>query len=69
VAGQDVHGGATGQEPHAAGALVAREAGARVTGMRGTAPSRDFILAAEPSVAAALEALLDELGEFEPLPA
>lgn len=53
---------------HAAGALVAREAGARVTGMSGAAPSRDFILAAEPSVAAALEELLDELGEFEPLP-
>ena len=53
---------------HAAGALVAREAGASVTGMRGAAPSRDFVLAAEPSVAAALEALLDRLGEFEPLP-
>ena len=49
---------------HAAGALVAREAGARVTGMRGAAPSRDLILAAEPSVARQLEALLDELGEF-----
>ncbi len=54
---------------HAAGALIAREAGAAVTGMRGAAPSRDFILAAEPSVAAALEAMLDDLGEFEPLPA
>jgi len=49
---------------HAAGALIAREAGARVIGMRGAAPSRDLILAAEPTVADALEALLDELGEF-----
>lgn len=53
---------------HAAGALVAREAGARVTGMRGAAPSRDFILAAHPAVAEALEAALDDLGEFAPLP-
>jgi myo-inositol-1(or 4)-monophosphatase len=52
---------------HAAGALIAREAGARVTGMRGAAPSRDLILAAEPSVAERLEALLDELGAFDPL--
>ena len=50
---------------HAAGALIAREAGARVTGMRGAAPSRDLILAAEPSVADALEALLDDLGAFD----
>ncbi|MEO8527694.1 MAG: inositol monophosphatase family protein [Pseudolysinimonas sp.] len=49
---------------HAAGALIAREAGARVTGMRGAAPSRDFILAAHPDVAEKLEKLLDELGEF-----
>jgi myo-inositol-1(or 4)-monophosphatase len=49
---------------HAAGGLIAREAGARVTGMRGAAPSRDLILAAEPSVAERLEALLDELGAF-----
>ncbi len=53
---------------HAAGALVAREAGARVTGMRGAAPSRDFILAAHPAVAEALEAVLDDLGELDPLP-
>ena len=50
---------------HAAGALIAREAGARVTGMRGAAPSRDLILAAEPSVADALEALLGDLGAFD----
>jgi myo-inositol-1(or 4)-monophosphatase len=47
---------------HAAGALIAREAGARVTGRDGAAPSRDFILAAEPTVAAALEARLAEYG-------
>ncbi|NEM91051.1 inositol monophosphatase family protein [Galbitalea soli] len=47
---------------HAAGALIAVEAGARVTGRDGVPPSKDFILAAEPSVAAALEARLKELG-------
>lgn len=51
---------------HAAAALIAREAGARVVGMRGAAPSRDLVLAAEPSVAERLEALLDELGAFDP---
>ena len=49
---------------HAAGALIAREAGARVSGRAGAPPSRDFIIAAAPTVADALEALLDELGEF-----
>lgn len=47
---------------HAAGALIAREAGARVSGLDGAAPSRDFIIAAEPSVADRLEARLRELG-------
>ena len=46
---------------HAAGALIAREAGARVTGRDGAAPSREFLLAAEPNVAAALEELLRSL--------
>jgi myo-inositol-1(or 4)-monophosphatase len=50
---------------HAAGALIAREAGARVTGMRGAPPSRDLVLVAEPAVAERLEALLDELGAFD----
>ena len=50
---------------HAAGALIAREAGARVTGMRGAAPSRDLILAAEPVVAARLDELLERSGAFE----
>jgi myo-inositol-1(or 4)-monophosphatase len=52
---------------HAAGALIAVEAGARVTGMRGAPPSRDLIVAAEASVAERLEALLDELGAFAAL--
>lgn len=46
---------------HAAGALIAREAGARVTGMDGAAPSREFVLAAEPRLAEALELLFREL--------
>ncbi|TBN58459.1 inositol monophosphatase [Glaciihabitans arcticus] len=47
---------------HAAGALIAREAGATVKGLRDAAPSRDFILAAEPELARVLEARLVELG-------
>ena len=47
---------------HAAGALIAREAGARVSGLAGEAPSKDFIIAAEPSLADRLEARLLELG-------
>ena len=47
---------------HAAGALIAREAGATVKGLRDAAPSRDFILAAEPELAERLEARLVELG-------
>ena len=47
---------------HAAGALIAREAGARVTGRAGAAPSREFILAAAPELAELLEAKLNELG-------
>jgi len=46
---------------HAAGALIAHEAGAVVKG-RGQAPAgKEFILAAEPSVAAQLERVLDQL--------
>jgi myo-inositol-1(or 4)-monophosphatase len=47
---------------HAAGALIAREAGARVSGLDGAAPSRDFIIAAEPGLADRLELRLRELG-------
>lgn len=43
---------------HAAGALIAREAGATVKGVGGAAPSREFILAGHPEVAAELEATL-----------
>ena len=48
---------------HAAGAVIAREAGARVTGWEGAQPSRAFILAAHPDLADRLEAVLHELGE------
>ncbi len=47
---------------HAAGALIAREAGARVSGLRGAAAGREFTLAAEPTLAAELEELLLSLG-------
>ena len=47
---------------HAAGALIAREAGATVKGLRDAAPSRDFILAAAPELAVSLEARLVEYG-------
>jgi len=51
---------------HAAGAIIAREAGAVVKGFGDAAPSRDFILAAEPELAGRLEPLLIELGsQFE----
>jgi len=53
---------------HAAGAIIAREAGAVVTGFGDAAPSRDFILAAEPNLAEVLEPLLIELGVRFPLP-
>jgi myo-inositol-1(or 4)-monophosphatase len=46
---------------HAAGAIIARSAGARVSGLAGEAPSREFILAAEPSVAIALEKRISEV--------
>jgi myo-inositol-1(or 4)-monophosphatase len=44
----------------AAGVLIAREAGARVTGWDGAEPSQDFVLAAEPRLAEALEKILAE---------
>lgn len=46
---------------HAAGAIIAREAGAVVKGLGDAAPSRDFILAAEPALAAVLESELTAL--------
>ena len=50
---------------HAAGAIVAREAGAAVVGMRGAAPSRELVLTGHPELVARLEPLLDELGAFD----
>ncbi len=47
---------------HAAGALIAREAGAVVTGRDRGAPGRELVLAAAPGLAAELRAVLDELG-------
>jgi myo-inositol-1(or 4)-monophosphatase len=51
---------------HAAGAVIAREAGAVVKGLGDAAPSRDFILAAHPAVARELELLLVGFGVAEP---
>jgi myo-inositol-1(or 4)-monophosphatase len=48
---------------HAAGALIAREAGAVVKGRGDAAPSRELVLAGRPDVAVALEAKLAELSE------
>lgn len=47
---------------HAAGALISREAGAVVKGLGDAAPSREFLLAAHPDVAARLERTLVDLG-------
>jgi len=46
---------------HAAGTLIAREAGARVTGWNGVAPSAEFILAGTPVLAQKLEKVLGKL--------
>jgi myo-inositol-1(or 4)-monophosphatase len=47
---------------HAAGALIAREAGASVTGLNGQPPSAEFTLAASEELAVNLEQTLRELG-------
>jgi myo-inositol-1(or 4)-monophosphatase len=47
---------------HAAGALIAEEAGARVSGWGASRPSREFLLAAHPRLAALLESVLSEIG-------
>ena len=49
---------------HAAGALIAREAGAHVAGLKGQPEGQDFILAAHPELFAELEELL--AGEGSP---
>lgn len=46
----------------AAGALIAAEAGARVSGLSGAPATRDFMLAATPQIAEALEAALVAAG-------
>ncbi len=43
---------------HAAGALIAAEAGATVKGVGDAAPNRDFLLAAHPELATGLEAAI-----------
>jgi myo-inositol-1(or 4)-monophosphatase len=43
---------------HAAGVLIAREAGATVRGLTGRAPDSDLVLAAAPGIAEELEGLL-----------
>lgn len=47
---------------HAAGALIAREAGASVTGLDGLPPTVDFALAADAELAMKLERTLRKLG-------
>ncbi len=50
---------------HAAGTLIAQEAGAHVGGLNGSRASSEFLLAAEPGVAEALErALIDSGAEI-----
>jgi len=46
---------------HAAGALIAAEAGAVVVGANGARAGKEFLLAAEPHLAASLEAVLAKL--------
>jgi myo-inositol-1(or 4)-monophosphatase len=46
---------------HAAGGLIAREAGLMVTGLRGKPPGADMVLAAPPAIHADLHELLVEL--------
>ena len=47
---------------HAAGALIAAEAGARVAGLRGAPATELFTLAAEPGLFEQLEPLLEQFG-------
>jgi myo-inositol-1(or 4)-monophosphatase len=50
---------------HAAGVLVAAEAGARVAGLHGVPASRALTIAAEPGLFDQLEPVLDELGVID----
>lgn len=47
---------------HAAGALIAREAGAQIAGFDGAPEGQDFILAAHPELFAELEKILNDEG-------
>jgi len=49
---------------HAAGALIATEAGAIVAGAHGAPAGKELLLAAEPALAGTLEAVLAKLGAF-----
>ena len=49
----------------AAGALIAEEAGARVTGLHGRPPGQQLVVAATPAIAADFVTLLEELGADE----
>jgi myo-inositol-1(or 4)-monophosphatase len=51
---------------HAAGAIIAREAGAIVKGLGENAPNRDFVLAAHPALVGQLETVLLSYGVAEP---
>jgi myo-inositol-1(or 4)-monophosphatase len=53
---------------HAAGALIAREAGAVVTHLDGGPESIDFVLAAPPALHGPLQQLLREAGAADPWP-
>lgn len=50
---------------HAAGALIAREAGAVVSGRDGSAPSADSVIVAAPGLHEELSRALDEVGAFD----
>ncbi|WP_104134856.1 inositol monophosphatase family protein [Cryobacterium sp. Y62] len=54
---------------HAAGALIAREAGARVGALQADAEGRDLLIAAAPSLYSQFEPVLVELFERFPAPA
>jgi len=49
---------------HAAGVLIAAEAGARVTGIAGQRPDHRFLLAAHPDLSEVLAAALDRAGAY-----
>lgn len=52
---------------HAAGVLIAREAGAEVRGWNGAAPDVDWLLAAHPKVVDEIESILVESGAHFPI--